>query len=120
MSENLLITLYLSSTYSINTPFKRLTCSYKDFFLQCEVVYKMNSPCALQIVKIQNHKFKLNDGFLIKILQNPEIRDRKVVVISVAGAFRKGKSFLLGFFLRYLYAQVRQKLQIYLSCKIIK
>lgn len=37
-----------------------------------------------------------------KILLAPNVRDKPVVVISVAGAFRTGKSFLLGFFLRYL------------------
>ena len=37
-----------------------------------------------------------------------EVRDRKVVVLSVAGAFRKGKSFLLDFIIRYLEKQVRQ------------
>merc|ERR1712142_53508 len=33
-----------------------------------------------------------------------EIRDKPICIISVAGAFRKGKSFLLNFMLRYLEA----------------
>ena len=37
-----------------------------------------------------------------------EVRDKKVVILSVAGAFRKGKSFLLDFLLRYLDRNVRQ------------
>lgn len=66
----------------------------------------MDEGYAVQVVKIDNHTFKLDYDSLSDILNREEIRDRKVVVISVAGAFRKGKSFLLGFFLRYLYAQV--------------
>lgn len=42
-----------------------------------------------------------------EILLSEEVKDKKVVVISVAGAFRKGKSFLLDFILRYLDEQVR-------------
>lgn len=37
-----------------------------------------------------------------------EVRDKKVVILSVAGAFRKGKSFLLDFLLRYLDRNVCQ------------
>lgn len=48
------------------------------------------------------HTFTLNDEALEQILLRPDVCDRKVVVISVAGAFRKGKSFLLNFFLRFL------------------
>jgi atlastin len=57
----------------------------------------------LQILDIKtNHKFKLNETNLHIILNNPKVRDHKVCVVAVAGAFRKGKSFLLNFFLRYL------------------
>ena len=57
----------------------------------------------VQIVDItSDHKFKLNEENLQSILNHPKARMRKVCVVSVAGAFRKGKSFLLDFFLRYL------------------
>ena len=53
-----------------------------------------------------DHSFELDEEALEKILLDPRIRNKKVVVVSVAGAFRKGKSFLLDFFLRYLSAKV--------------
>lgn len=57
----------------------------------------------IQIVDItSDHKFKLNEENLQSVLNNPKARMKKVSVLSVAGAFRKGKSFLLDFFLRYL------------------
>ncbi|XP_061166573.1 atlastin-2-like [Saccostrea echinata] len=51
------------------------------------------------------HFFELDEEKLAKILLDPRIQEKKVVVVSVAGAFRKGKSFLLDFFLRYLNAK---------------
>lgn len=54
----------------------------------------------------ENHTFQLELSNLKQILETDEIKDRNVVVVSIAGAFRKGKSFLLSFFLRYLNAQV--------------
>jgi hypothetical protein len=53
-----------------------------------------------------DHTFTLDEERLEEILLQPHIVDKKVVVVSVAGAFRKGKSFLLDFFLRYLNAKV--------------
>lgn len=60
-------------------------------------------PRPIEIVKaLPDHKFELNIEALEEILWDDEVRDKPVVVLSVAGAFRKGKSFLLDYFLRYL------------------
>lgn len=67
---------------------------------------KMLSGHAIPVVlSTEDHAFKLDEDALSNILLKKEIRDRNVVVVSVAGAFRKGKSFLLDFFLRYMYAK---------------
>lgn len=62
---------------------------------------------ALQIVTTgDEHTFVLDEETLTDVLLQNDIKDRFVIVISVAGAFRKGKSFLLDFFLRYMYSKV--------------
>ncbi|KFM70854.1 Atlastin, partial [Stegodyphus mimosarum] len=66
---------------------------------------EQNKSDAVTIVTAQDHTFELNEDNLISVLLKPNIRDKKVVVVSVAGAFRKGKSFLLNFMLRYLEAK---------------
>ncbi|KAK0400175.1 hypothetical protein QR680_003388 [Steinernema hermaphroditum] len=48
--------------------------------------------------------FRLNEYALNSVLGHQSIANKKVVIVSVAGAFRKGKSFLLNFFLEYLYS----------------
>lgn len=58
---------------------------------------------AIQIVKSEEkHKFILDYEALERILLQDHVKDKHVVVVSVAGAFRKGKSFLLDFLLRYM------------------
>lgn len=54
-----------------------------------------------------DHTFELDEEALSEILLQDDIKDRSVVVVSVAGAFRKGKSFLLDFFLRYMDSKVK-------------
>ncbi|KAI1697357.1 atlastin-2 [Ditylenchus destructor] len=70
-----------------------------------------NAPGPVSIIKPieEEHCFELNEECLERILLNPKVADKKVSVISVAGAFRKGKSFLLNFFLRYLKHRCREK-----------
>uniref|UniRef100_A0A8B9RMJ6 Atlastin 3 n=1 Tax=Astyanax mexicanus TaxID=7994 RepID=A0A8B9RMJ6_ASTMX len=64
-----------------------------------------SEPGPVQIVTVnkEEHSFDLDMEALERILLVPKIRDMNVVVLSVAGAFRKGKSFLLDFMLRYMY-----------------
>uniref|UniRef100_A0A8C9TP49 Atlastin 3 n=1 Tax=Scleropages formosus TaxID=113540 RepID=A0A8C9TP49_SCLFO len=66
------------------------------------VVYE---PGPVQIVTVskEDHSFSLDTEALERVLLAPEVRDKHVVVLSVAGAFRKGKSFILDFMLRYMY-----------------
>nr|XP_021191929.2 atlastin isoform X2 [Helicoverpa armigera] len=62
-----------------------------------------SGPHGVQVVNTgPDHTFSLDEDVLKDLLLQDDIKDRPVVVLSVAGAFRKGKSFLLDFFLRYL------------------
>ncbi|XP_012275817.1 atlastin isoform X2 [Orussus abietinus] len=70
-----------------------------------------DSGRPIQIVLAQpDHTFELDEDALAEILLQDDIKDRSVVVVSVAGAFRKGKSFLLDFFLRYMNCKYGQGL----------
>ncbi|XP_047994039.1 atlastin [Leguminivora glycinivorella] len=61
-------------------------------------------PRGVQVVNTgPDHTFILDEEALKELLHDEDIRERAVVVVSVAGAFRKGKSFLLDFFLRYMH-----------------
>jgi hypothetical protein len=41
-----------------------------------------------------------------RILLDPLVIDRKIVVMSIIGEYRKGKSFFLNYCLRFMYANV--------------
>ncbi|CAJ0916520.1 unnamed protein product, partial [Mesorhabditis belari] len=73
-----------------------------------------SNHCAVPVIVLEEEKksslfsnkiktsYKLNAAGLTKILGQKDFIDKKVAVISIAGAFRKGKSFLLNFFVNYL------------------
>jgi atlastin len=62
----------------------------------------LNSPRPVKIIELdQDHKLILNEQNLKSILLHPKAKNKPVCLISIAGALRKGKSFLLNFFLRF-------------------
>ena len=62
---------------------------------------------ALSILRFSNNnKIIVDYDELEKIFGRSEIQDRKVVILSLIGAFRGGKSFFLDYCLRFLYANV--------------
>ncbi|XP_015218101.1 atlastin-2 isoform X2 [Lepisosteus oculatus] len=68
-----------------------------------DVPMKEARPVQIVLAHEDDHNFELDEEALEHILLQEHIRDLNVVVVSVAGAFRKGKSFLLDFMLRYMY-----------------
>ncbi|XP_029381354.1 atlastin-2 isoform X2 [Echeneis naucrates] len=62
-------------------------------------------PVQIVTANEDEHSFALQEEALERLLLQEELQDLHVVVVSVAGAFRKGKSFLLDFMLRYMYKQ---------------
>ncbi|CAD5123328.1 DgyrCDS11685 [Dimorphilus gyrociliatus] len=67
-------------------------------------VFVEGKPLQVIQCKEGEHKLTLDEDAIRDVLLSPEICNKNVAVVSVAGAFRKGKSFLLDFFLRYLEA----------------
>ncbi|XP_043240226.1 atlastin-1-like isoform X2 [Amphibalanus amphitrite] len=64
------------------------------------------APAAKQVLSaLEEGGFRLHSENLKSILLAESVVNKPVVVISVAGAFRKGKSFLLDMMLRYLTAR---------------
>lgn len=55
-------------------------------------------------LNLQTKKYELNIKPIEEILLSQETKDCEISIISVAGALRGGKSFLLSFFIRYLHS----------------
>ena len=68
----------------------------------------MEAAKAIQIITLENNSLKFHPEKLRPFFEREDLKNRQAVIVSIAGAFRKGKSFLLNFFLKYLYAQVRR------------
>lgn len=68
-----------------------------------------NHPYGKPIVVLEftNNNVVINSAGIEEIFDNSEVQDRKIVVFSIIGAFRGGKSYFLDYGLRFLYANVR-------------
>ncbi|RZC42285.1 GBP domain containing protein, partial [Asbolus verrucosus] len=70
----------------------------------------MMEPHAEQIFNLdEDKKLTLDSETLRRILICDELKDKNVCVVSIAGAFRQGKSFLLNFLIRYLNIRYKEK-----------
>lgn len=69
--------------------------------MKCE---KVGTGRPVQIVVADEEQLSswLQEEKLERLLLREGVQDLHVVVVSVAGAFRKGKSLLLDFMLRYI------------------
>ncbi|XP_064456873.1 atlastin-3-like [Ornithodoros turicata] len=66
-----------------------------------------SGPQQIVIHDAANNTFTLDENALRRILLHDDVKDKPVAVVSVAGAMRKGKSFMLNLLLRYMrYLQV--------------
>lgn len=97
----------------------RFVCALFVFGIICHCAFGKELARAVQIVSPDKNGFRLQLDELKSILEVDGIKDRDVVVISIAGAFRNGKSFLLNFFTKYLNAQVKWNCNFIASKKII-
>ncbi|XP_050722071.1 atlastin-like isoform X1 [Eriocheir sinensis] len=76
--------------------------------MQVEDIAMDGYPVPVLVQSEETGNFELDEEALEEVLLNPRIADKYVCVLAVAGAFRKGKSFLLDFLLRYMSSQQSQ------------
>jgi len=81
--------------------------SFLSEVTQCSDEFIENHK-PIPILLPYNGKFKFDEEALYKTIDKNEVGNLPAVVISVAGAFRKGKSFLLNFLLKYLNTDDKQ------------
>lgn len=68
-------------------------------------IHPHGSPLNVMQLAIKD-PIKIDYDAIDKIFLNPTVAGRKIVAISIIGAFRKGKSFLMDYCLRFMYANV--------------
>ncbi|CAO1407507.1 unnamed protein product [Diamesa hyperborea] len=75
-----------------------------------QIKHPFGIPASIITFNVQNQdnsSIQVDFEALDLILLHPEVKDRQIVVISIVGAFRKGKSYFLNYCLRFLYANYK-------------
>lgn len=49
---------------------------------------------------------EIDSNAIDSLFSHPELKNRKAVIVTIVGDFRKGKSYFLNYCLRYLYGNV--------------
>ncbi|KAL7018734.1 hypothetical protein ACKWTF_010887 [Chironomus riparius] len=55
----------------------------------------------------ENGQFIVDNETLNDMFNHPDVKDCKIVAVSIIGAFRKGKSFLMDYALRFMYGNYK-------------
>ncbi|CAL8354880.1 unnamed protein product [Boreogadus saida] len=79
-----------------------MRCEEKEVPTEVQKEVGAVGPVHIVLAHEDDQGFSLDEEALERLLLREEVVDLDVVVVSVAGAFRKGKSFLLDFLLRYM------------------
>jgi hypothetical protein len=60
----------------------------------------------LNIFQFSEENIQFDEVELNNLLLHPHVKSRKIIVFTIVGAFRKGKSFFLDYCLRFAYSNV--------------
>lgn len=79
-------------------------CAYPEKFKRSASSHPYGE--SLNIMKSGVNGSIIDTASTEKLFLHPLLQNRKAVVLTILGDFRKGKSFFLDYCLRYLYANV--------------
>jgi len=70
--------------------------------------------CVHVVLPASGDRFELDVKAMQRVLLDPRVRDRHVVVLSIAGVQRLGKSLILNYVLRYLKSEVGRPIHLHM------
>jgi Guanylate-binding protein, N-terminal domain len=97
----------LLQTFCVLCSFGCLSVSLASPFASSDTIDAHPFGQAINILRFsEDGSMITNSEAVDEILLHPDVGNRKIVVVSIVGAYRKGKSFLMDYFLRFMYGNV--------------